>query len=190
MFTPAKMPKVWEIIFLVDPFFHLKFLSSQWYQIFKCPVGSAHFIVRFKIACKSSLHIWGQSIQSPAIRPRCTRPESWKGRKLDFLVLEKFSGKMEIFLANTGPSCNPQELPFLCKATAKEMRQRKNNSINQSFFDGEITWYAYVMMWCDGGGGVQMGVATRLFHHHAEPSQPPFRSNIDFSKNKIVPKIG
>ena len=125
-----------------------------------------------------------------AIRPRCTRPESWKGQKLDFLVLEKFSGKMEIFLANTGPSCNPQELPFLCKATAKEMRQRKNNSINQSFFDGEITWCAYVMMWCDGGGGVQMGVATWLFHHHAEPSQPPFRSNIDFSKNKIVPKIG
>ena len=62
-----------------------------------------------------------------AIRPRCTRPESWKGQKLDFLVLEKFSGKMEIFLANTGPSCNPQELPFLCKATAKEMRQRTSS---------------------------------------------------------------
>ena len=113
-----------------------------------------------------------------------------KGTKAWFLGNENFSGKMEIFLANTGPSCNPQELPFLCKATAKEMRQRKNISINQSFFDGEITWCAYVMMWCDGGGGVQMGVATRLFHHHAEPSQPPFRSNIDFSKNKVVPKIG
>ena len=40
----------------------------------------------------------------------------------------------------------------------------------EKLFDGWI--------WGDGGGGVQMGVATRLFHQHAEDSLPSFRSNI------------
>ena len=142
---------------------------------------------------------------------RCTWPKSWKGQKLDFLAKKSFREilKREIFLTNTGPSCNPPRTSLSLQSNSKRNETEgkiqtipttiKIPSLVMVITNGDW-WYYLVRVcgevrwwwWCCPDGRV----ATWLFHQHAENSLPPtFRSNIDFFlsflhiKSKVLPNI-